>query len=79
MQGQGQRVAELVDNLHELLEAKQAGADVAMVSLISTAGEIALSMIVARPDLKADYLKAFNSSVEQVRRQLRQELKSRGI
>ena len=79
MQGQGQRVAELVDNLHELLEAKQAGADMAMVSLISTAGEIALSMIVARPDLKADYLKAFNSSVEQVRRQLRQELKSRGI
>ena len=79
MQGQGQRVAELVDNLHELLEAKQAGADVAMVSLISTAGEIALSMIVAKPELKADYLKAFNSSVEQVRRQLRQELKSRGI
>ena len=79
MQGQGQRVAELVDSLHELLVARQAGADVAMVSLISTAGEIALSMIVARPDLKADYLKAFNSSVEQVRRQLRQELKSRGI
>ena len=79
MEGQGQRVAELVDSLHNLLEAKQAGSDVAMVSLISTAGEIALSMIVAKPELKADYLKAFNSSVEQVRRQLRQELKSRGI
>ena len=79
MQGHGQRVAELVDSLHNLLEANQAGADVAMVSLISTAGEIALSMIVAKPDLKEEYLKAFNSSVEQVRRQLRQELKSRGI
>ena len=79
MQGQAQRVAEIVDSLHDLLESKQAGADVAMISLISTAGEIALGMIVAKPALKDAYLKAFNSSVEQVRRQLRQELKSRGL
>jgi hypothetical protein len=79
MQGEPGRVAEIVNSLHELIESKQAGADIAIVSLISTAGEIALSLIVSRPDLKAAYLKAFNSTVEQVRRQLKQELKSRGI
>ena len=79
MQGEPGRVAEIVNSLHELIESKQAGADIAIVSLISTAGEIALSLIVSSPDLKAAYLKAFNSTVEQVRRQLKQELKSRGI
>ena len=79
MQGEPGRVAEIVNSLHELIESKQASADIAIVSLISTAGEIALSLIVSSPDLKAAYLKAFNSTVEQVRRQLKQELKSRGI
>ena len=79
MQGEPGRVAEIVNSLHELIESKQAGADIAILSLISTAGEIALSLIVSSPDLKAAYLKAFNSTVEQVRRQLKQELKSRGI
>jgi hypothetical protein len=79
MQGEAGRVAEIVDSLHELIESKQAGADVAITSLVSTAGEIALSLIVSRPELKDAYLKAFNTSVEQVRRQLKQELKSRGL
>jgi hypothetical protein len=73
------RVAEVVDSLHSLIESKQVGADTAIVSLISTAGEIVLSLIVAQPELKEAYLKVFNSSVEQVRRQLRQELKARKI
>jgi hypothetical protein len=76
---EAQRIAELVDSLHDLIESKQAGAEVAIAGLISTAGEIALSLIVARPELKEAYLKTFNSSVEQVRRQLGKELKSRGI
>lgn len=76
---EAQRIAELVDSLHGLIESKQAGAEVAIAGLISTAGEIALSLIVARPELKEAYLKTFNSSVEQVRRQLGHELKSRGI
>jgi hypothetical protein len=79
MQGEAGRVAEIVDSLHEVIESKQAGADVAITSLVSTAGEIALSLIVSRPELKDAYLKAFNTSVEQVRRQLKQELKSRGL
>lgn len=79
MQGEAGRVAEVVNSLHEVIEAKQAGADVAIISLISAAGEIALSLIVSKPELKDAYLKAFNSSVEQVRKQLRHELKSRGI
>jgi hypothetical protein len=73
------RVAEVVDSLHSLIESKQVGADLAIVSLVSTAGEIALSLIVAQPELKEAYLKVFNSSVEQVRKQLRQELKARKI
>jgi hypothetical protein len=73
------RVAEVVDSLHNLIESKQVGADMAIVSLVSTAGEIALSLIVAQPELKEAYLKVFNSSVEQVKKQLRQELKARKI
>ena len=79
MQGGAGRVEEIVNSLHEVIESKQAGADIAIVSLISAAGEIALSLIVSRPELKEAYLKSFNSSVEQVRRQLKQELKSRGL
>ena len=73
------RVSEVVDSLHDLIEEKQVGADVAIVSLVSTAGEVALSMIVAQPELKEAYLKVFNSAVEQVRKQLRQELKARKV
>lgn len=73
------RVSEVVDSLHGLIESKQVGADIAIVSLVSAAGEVALSLIVAQPDLKETYLKMFNSAVEQVRRQLRQELKVRKI
>ena len=73
------RVSEVVDILHDLIERKQVGADVAIVSLVSTAGEVALSMIVAQPELKEAYLKVFNSAVEQVRKQLRQELKVRKV
>ena len=73
------RVSEVVDSLHDLIERKQVGADVAIVSLVSTAGEVALSMIVAQPELKEAYIKVFNSAVEQVRKQLRQELKARKV
>jgi hypothetical protein len=73
------RVSEVVDSLYGLIESKQVGADIAIVSLISAAGEVALSLIVAQPELKESYLKVFNSAVEQVRRQLRQELKARKI
>lgn len=73
------RVTEVVDSLHDLIESKQVGADIAVVSLVSAAGEVALSMIVAQPELRESYLKVFNSAVEQVRRQLRQELKARKI
>ena len=73
------RVAEVVDSLHNLIESKQVGADMAIVSLVSTAGEITLSLIVAQPELKEAYLKVFNSSFEQIRKQLRQELKARKI
>jgi hypothetical protein len=73
------RVSEVVDSLHGLIESKQVGADIAVVSLVSAAGEVALSMIVTQPELKESYLKVFNSAVEQVRRQLRQELKARKI
>lgn len=79
MQGEASRVAEIVDSLHALLESKQASVDVAIVGLVSTAGEIALGLIVAKPEKKEMYLKAFNSSVEQVKTQLRHELKTRGI
>ena len=73
------RVAEIVDSLHAFMEQRQVGADVAIISLTSAAGEIALSLIVAHPELKEAYLKVFNSSVEQVKKQIRQELKSRKI
>ena len=73
------RISEVVDSLHGLLEEKQVGADAAIVSLVSTAGEVALSMIVAQPELKEAYLKVFNSAVEQVRKQLSQELKARKV
>ena len=73
------RISEVVDSLHDLIERRQVGADVAIVSLVSTAGEVVLSMIVAQPELKEAYLKVFNSAVEQVRKQLRQELKARKI
>ena len=73
------RVSEVVDSLHDLIERTQVGADVAIVSLVSTAGEVALSMIVAQPELKEAYLNVFNSAVEQVRKQLRQELEARKV
>jgi hypothetical protein len=79
MEEDASRVAEVVDSLHNLIESKQVGADMAIVSLVSTAGEITLSLIVAQPELKEAYLKVFNSSIEQVRKQLRQELKARKI
>jgi hypothetical protein len=79
MQGEASRVAEIVDSLHALLESKQASADVAIVSLVSTAGEIALSLIVGKPEQKEMYLKMLNSAVEQVKKQLRHELKTGGI
>jgi len=34
---------------------------------------------VAQPELKEAYIKVFNSAVEQVRKQLRQELKARKV
>jgi hypothetical protein len=73
------RVSEVVDSLHGLIESKQVRTDIAMISLVSAAGEVARSMIVAQPELKESYLKVFNSAVEQVRRQLRQELKARKL
>ena len=79
MREDANRVADVVDSLHNLIESKQVGADMAIVSLVSTAGEITLSLIVAQPKLKEAYLKVFNSSIEQVRKQLRHELKARKI
>ena len=73
------RVGEIVDSLHELIESRQVGADIAIQSLVSAAGEVALSLIVAHPELKEAYLKLFNSSLEQVRRQLMNEVKVRKI
>lgn len=73
------RISQLVDGLHGFLESEQAGADAAITSLISTAGEVVLSMIVAHPENKDAYLKLFNSTVEQVRAQLRREIKERKI
>ena len=77
--GETNQIAEVVDSLHDFLENKQVGSDIAIVSLISTAGEVALGMIVARPEQKDAYLKSFNSAVEQVRKQLNHELKARRI
>jgi len=73
------RVGEIVDSLHELIESRQVGADIAIQSLVSAAGEVALSLIVAHPELKEAYLKLFNSALEQVRRQLMNEVKVRKI
>lgn len=73
------RISRLVDGLHGFLESEQAGADAAIASLISTAGEVTLSMMVAHPENKDAYLKLFNSTVEQVRVQLRREIKERKI
>ena len=52
MENEAKRVADVVDSLHELIEGRQVGADIAIISLISTAGEVALSLIVAQPELK---------------------------
>jgi hypothetical protein len=79
MESEANKISDVVDSIHNLIESKQAGADIAMISLISAAGEIALSLIVAQPQLKETYLKVFDSSVEQVRKQLEQELKERKI
>ncbi|HKU48887.1 MAG TPA: hypothetical protein VJP79_02955 [Nitrososphaera sp.] len=79
LHGEAGRVADTVNSIHNLLESKQVGAEVAIVSLVSAAGEIALSLVVSKPELKDAYLKAFNSSVEEVRKQLRHELKARGL
>lgn len=79
MQGEPQRIAEVVNSLHDLIESKQAGAEISIISLISTAGEIVLSLVLSDPGHKDAYLKAFNSAVEQVRTQLRQELKARKL
>jgi len=73
------RISEMVDSLHDLIESKQVGADIAIVSLISAAGEVALSVIVAQPELKEAYLKVFNSAIEQVRTQLNNEVKAREV
>jgi len=73
------RISEMVDSLHNLIESKQVGAEIAITSLISAAGEVALSLIVAQPELKEAYLKVFNSAIEQVRTQLNNEVKAREV
>ena len=72
-------VAKVVDSLHQFIEQEQVEADAAIISLISTAGEVALSMIVAKPALLDAFLKVFDSSVEQVRKQLTEELSARKL
>jgi hypothetical protein len=79
MQGEPNRIAEVVANLHDLIESKQVGAEIAIVSLISAAGEIVLGMILSDPNFKDGYLKTFNIAVEHVRTQLRNELNERKI
>ena len=73
------RISEMVDSLHNLIESKQVGAEIAITSLISAAGEVALSLIVAQPELKEAYLKVFNSAIEQDRTQLNNEVKAREV
>jgi len=73
------RISEVVESLHILIESKQVGGDIAITSLVSTAGEVVLSLIVAQPELKEAYLKVLNNAVEQVSMQLRQELEARQI
>jgi hypothetical protein len=72
-------VAKIVDGIHDFIESKKVNADIAIISLVSAAAEITLSIIVAQPELKDAYLKVFDSSIEQVRKQLEQELKERKI
>lgn len=79
MSSEQNSITEIVDHLHGLLEARQTPADMAITCLVSAAGEIALGMAVVRPDCKDAYIKLFNSTVEQVRKQLRKELKTRGL
>lgn len=71
------RISDVVESLHNLIGSKQVGGDIAITSLVSTAGEVVLSLIVAQPGLKDAYLKVLNNAVEQVRMQLRQELEAR--
>ena len=73
------RISEVVESLHNLIESKQVGGDIAITSLVSTAGEVVLSLIVAQPKLKEAYLKVLNHAVEQVRMQLEQEMEARKI
>lgn len=73
------RISQVVNGLHGFLESDRVGADIAITSLVSAAGEVALGTIVARPENRDAYLKLFNSTVEQVRAQLRRELKERKI
>ena len=79
MESEANDVAKVVDSVHDFIESKQVNGDIAIISLISAAAEIALSIIVAQPELKDAYLKVFDSSIEQVRKQLEQELKERKI
>ena len=79
MESEANDVAKMVDSVHDLIESKQVNADIAIISLVSAAAEIALSVIVAQPELKDAYLKVFDSSIEQVRKQLEQEMKERKI
>ena len=79
MASEANDVAKIVDSIHDLIESKKVNADIAIISLVSAAAEIALSIIVAQPELKDAYLKVFDSSIEQVRKQLEQELKERKI
>lgn len=73
------RISEVVESLHDLIESKQVGGDIAITSLVSTAGEVLLSLIVAQPELKEAYLKVLNDAVGLVRMQLEQELEARKI
>jgi hypothetical protein len=79
VEGESQRIAEVANHLHDLIESRQVGAEIAIIGLISTAGEIVLGMISADPALKDPYLKTFNSAVEQVRTQLKHKLDERKI
>ena len=79
MASEANDVAKIVDGIHDFIESKKVNADIAIISLVSAAAEIALSIIVAQPELKDAYLKLFDSSIEQVKKQLEQELKERKI
>ncbi|HZC88674.1 MAG TPA: hypothetical protein VE199_03570 [Nitrososphaera sp.] len=79
MASEANDVAKIVDSIHDFIGSKKVNADIAIISLVSAAAEIALSIIAAQPELKDAYLKVFDSSIEQVRKQLEQELKERKI